>query len=132
MNKNKTKSTVHNAPLPPEDREKLLKLLKTRFERNMGRHKGVKWTSVQEKLDAHPDKLWSLNEMELSEGEPDVVRFDKKDGNYVIYDCSPESQKGRRRICYDRAALAARKAERKSVREGTSVAVREDVGGTSV
>src|SRR3546814_770012 len=78
----------------------------------MGRHKGVKWTSVQEKLDAHPDKLWSLNEMELSEGEPDVVRFDKKDGNYVFYDCSPESPKGRRSICYDREALEARKAHK--------------------
>jgi len=90
-------------------REELLKTLKARFEKNMNRHKGVDWTKVQAKLEADPEKLWSLNEMESSGGEPDVVSQDKKTGEIVFYDCSAESPKGRRSVCYDREALDARK-----------------------
>jgi hypothetical protein len=95
--------------LSPEQREELLTTLKTRFEKNMNRHKGVEWTKVQAKLEASTEKLLSLNEMETTGGEPDVVAFDKKSGEYVFYDCSAESPKGRRSICYDREALNARK-----------------------
>src|SRR5436853_7483502 len=95
--------------LPPEQREELLGALKARFEKNMNRHKGLEWASVKAKLEAHPEKLWSLNEMERTGGEPDVVRFDKKTGEYIFYDCSAESPKGRRSLCYDREALESRK-----------------------
>src|SRR5512132_3059694 len=95
--------------LSPEQREELLKALKTRFEKNMNRHKGVEWPKVQAKLEANTEKLWSLNEMERTGGEPDVVGHDKKTGEYVFYDCSAESPKGRRSVCYDREALEARK-----------------------
>src|SRR5688500_14466793 len=95
--------------LSPEIREELLGTLKTRFEKNMQRHKGIKWADVQEKLEANPAKLWSLNEMEITEGEPDVVGYDKKSGEYIFYDCSAESPKGRRSICYDHEALESRK-----------------------
>lgn len=95
--------------LSPKQREELLGILKTRFEKNIIRHKGIEWANVQKKLEANPDKLWSLNEMETTEGEPDVVAFDKKTGEYVFYDCSAESPKGRRSFCYDREALDARK-----------------------
>ena len=95
--------------LSPAEREELLGVLKARFEKNMGRHKGLDWSKVQAKLEANPEKLWSLNEMERTGGEPDVVGHDKKTGEYVFYDCSVESPKGRRSICYDRAALDARK-----------------------
>ncbi|MBK8465629.1 MAG: DUF4256 domain-containing protein [Chloracidobacterium sp.] len=91
------------------DREELLGELKTRFEKNMSRHKGLEWAKVQAKLDADPAKFWSLSEMERTGGEPDVVGFDKKKGEYVFYDCSAESPKGRRSICYDRAAWESRK-----------------------
>src|SRR3954447_22734151 len=101
---NKTKKE-----LSPQHREELLTLLKTRFEKNMNRHKGLEWTKVQAKLEANPEKLWSLNEMERTGGEPDVVGLDKKTGEYVFYDCSAESPKDRRSICYDREALDARK-----------------------
>ena len=87
----------------------LLKTLKTRFDKNMNRHKGIDWAKVQAKLQANPGKLWSLNAMESTEGEPDVVGLDKKTGEYLFCDCSPESPKGRRSICYDGEALAARK-----------------------
>ena len=89
--------------------EELLKTLKARFEKNMNRHKGLDWTKVQAKLEVNPEKLWSLNEMETTGGEPDVVSHDKKTGEYVFYDCSAESPKGRRSVCYDREALEARK-----------------------
>lgn len=89
--------------------EELLKTLKARFEKNMNRHKGVEWAKVQAKLEANPQKLRSLNEMETTGGEPDVVGHDKKSGEYIFYDCSAESPKGRRSICYDREALEARK-----------------------
>jgi hypothetical protein len=92
--------------------EELLEVLKARFEKNMMRHKGVEWTSVQAKLESKTEKLWSLNEMENTGGEPDVVGFDKKSGEYIFNDCSAESPKGRRSLCYDRAALDARKENR--------------------
>lgn len=90
-------------------REELLRALKARFEKNMSRHKGLEWSGVQAKLEASPEKLWSLSEMERTGGEPDVVGQDKKTGEYIFYDCSAESPKGRRSLCYDRAALEARK-----------------------
>jgi hypothetical protein len=92
-----------------EQREKLLKELKARFEKNMNRHKGLEWAKVQARLEANTEKLWSLNEMERTGGEPDVVGFDKKTGDYNFYDCSVESPKGRRSLCYDREALESRK-----------------------
>src|SRR5437762_912638 len=98
--------------LSPEQRKELLRALKARFERNMNRHKGLEWAKVQANLEANPDKLWSLNEMERTGGEPDVVGHDKKGaspGEYFFYDCSAESPKGRRSLCYDREALEARK-----------------------
>jgi hypothetical protein len=95
--------------LSPEQREEFLTALKTRFEKNTQRHKGIEWAKVQAKLEANPEKLWSLNEMETTGGEPDVVGYDKKTGEYIFYDCSAESPKGRRNICYDREALEARK-----------------------
>jgi hypothetical protein len=90
-------------------REELLNTLKARFEKNINRHKGLEWAKVQAKLEANTEKLWSLNEMERTGGEPDVVGHDKKTGEYVFYDCSPESPKGRRSVCYDREALESRK-----------------------
>jgi hypothetical protein len=95
--------------LSPADREELLSELKARFEKNMNRHKGLDWAKVQAKLKADPGKLWSLSEMESTGGEPDVVGFDKKTGEYVFYDCSAESPGGRRSFCYDRPALDSRK-----------------------
>ena len=92
-----------------KEREELLSALKARFEKNMNRHKGVEWAKVQAKLEANPEKLSSLNEMEKTGGEPDVVGHDKKTGEYIFYDCSVESPKGRRSVCYDREALEARK-----------------------
>jgi len=95
--------------LLPADREELLKELQDRFEENMNRHKGLEWAKVQAKLDANAKKLWSLSEMDRTGGEPDVVGFDKKTGEYIFYDCSPESPKERRSLCYDRAAWESRK-----------------------
>jgi hypothetical protein len=95
--------------LSPGKREELLSALKTRFEKNMDRHKSVKWADVKAKLEADAGKLWSLSEMERTGGEPDVVGFDKKTGEYYFFDCSAESPKGRRSVCYDREALEARK-----------------------
>jgi hypothetical protein len=95
--------------LSPEQREELLNTLKARFEKNLNRHKGLEWAKVQAKLEANTEKLRSLNEMERTGGEPDVVGFDKKTGEYIFYDCSAESPKGRRSVCYDRQALESRK-----------------------
>ena len=92
-----------------EQRESLLKVLKARFEKNTNRHKGFEWAKVESNLEANPHKLWSLGEMESTGGEPDVVGFHKKTGEYIFYDCSAESPKGRRSLCYDREALEARK-----------------------
>jgi hypothetical protein len=102
MNSNKKK-------LSSEQQKELIKTLKTRFEKNMNRHKGLEWTNVQAKLEANNDKLWSLDDMEVTGGEPDVVGYDKKTGEFIFYDCSAESPKGRRSLCYDRKALDARK-----------------------
>jgi hypothetical protein len=102
INSNKTK-------LSPEKHEELLRALKARFEKNMNRHKGLEWAKVQVKLEANTKKLWSLNEMERTGREPDVVAHDKKTGEYIFYDCSAESPKDRRSFCYDREALESRK-----------------------
>src|SRR5215467_14000056 len=98
--------------LSPKLREELLKTLKARFEKNMNRHKGLEWAKIQAKLEANTEKLWSLNEMERTGGEPDVVGFDKKSGDYSFYDCSPETPKGRISVCYDREGLESRKEHR--------------------
>ena len=95
--------------LSTDEREELLAALKARFEKHMGRHKGLEWAKVAAKLETNGDKLWSLAEMERTGGEPDVVGFDKKTGEYAFYDCSPESPDGRRSLCYDREALESRK-----------------------
>jgi len=95
--------------LSSEQYKELLGVLLTRFEKNMKRHKGVEWAKVEAKLESAPEKIWSLNEMETTGGEPDIVGFDKKTGEYIFYDCAAESPKGRRSICYDREALDARK-----------------------
>lgn len=95
--------------LSPDQTKELLKTLKARFEKNMDRHKGLEWAKVQAKLEANAEKLWSLNEMEKTGGEPDVVGHDKKTGEYIFYDCSAESPKDRRSFCYDRDALDSRK-----------------------
>jgi Protein of unknown function (DUF4256) len=95
--------------LSPEQREQLLGALKTRFEKNMNRHESLAWAQVQTKLEASAEKLWSLHEMERTGGEPDVVGHDERTGQYIYYDCSAESPKGRRSLCYDREALESRK-----------------------
>jgi len=95
--------------LSPKQREELLRALKARFEKNTDRHKGLAWDKVQAKLEANAEKLWSLNEMERTGGEPDVVGHDKKTGEYIFYDCSADSPKGRRSVCYDGEALESRK-----------------------
>jgi Protein of unknown function (DUF4256) len=104
---NKIKS--NKKELSPKQRAELLGELKARFEKNMNRHKGLEWAKVQTKLEAKTEELWSLNEMEKTGGEPDVVGYDKKTGEYIFYDCSAESPKGRRSVCYDHEALEARK-----------------------
>src|ERR1700723_562962 len=100
--------------LAPKQREELLRVLKARFEKNMNRHKALEWEKVQAKLEAHAEKLWSLNEMERTGGEPDVVGHDKRTGEYIFYDCSSESPQGRRSVCYDREALDSRKEHKPS------------------
>ncbi len=95
--------------LSPKQSEELLKILKSRVEKNKNRHKGIEWTKVQARLEKNIEKLWSLNEMERTGGEPDVVGYDKKTGEFIFYDCSAESPKGRRSLCYDAKALASRK-----------------------
>lgn len=113
LNNDNTKSTNNmnsiKKELSSEQREVLLKVLKARFEKNMNRHAGLEWVSVRTKLEANAEKLWSLNEMENTGGEPDVFGFDDLTGEYVFYDCSTESPKGRRSICYDHVALESRK-----------------------
>jgi Protein of unknown function (DUF4256) len=102
-------SVDRNKEFSPEQREELLRALKARFENDMKRHKGLEWAKVQAKLEANSEKLWSLNEMERTGGEPDVVGHDKTTGEYLFYDCSAESPKGRRSVCYDREGQEARK-----------------------
>jgi hypothetical protein len=110
MKSNKKKKLSSEQPaLPAGGREELLGSLKARFEKNMNRHKGLEWTKVQAKLELNSNKLWSLSEMERTGGEPDVIGHDKKTGEYIFYDCSAESPKGRRSVCYDREALESRK-----------------------
>ena len=103
------KKTMNKGGLSEKQSEELLKLLKTRFEKNRLRHKGIDWTQVESRLKAHQPKMWSLSEMERTGGEPDVVGHDKKTGEYIFMDCSAESPKGRRSLCYDREALESRK-----------------------
>ena len=105
----KSNKVSNKKELSPEQREELLTTLKARFEKNMNRHQGLEWTKVRARLEANAEKLWSLNEMERTGGEPDVVGQDKKTGEYAFYDCSPESPKGRTSLCYDREALDSRK-----------------------
>src|SRR6266480_7028711 len=112
--------------LSPKQREELLRALKARFEKNMNRHKGLEWNKVQAKLEANTEKLRSLNEMERTGGEPDVVDYDKKMGEYIFYDCSAESPKGRRSLCYDREALESRK-EHKPENSATDMAAAMDI-----
>ncbi len=111
--------------LSAKESEELLKLLKSRFQKNMNRHAGLDWNKVQAKLEAHPDKLWSLNEMEKTGGEPDVVGEDKKTGEFIFYDCSSETPKDRRSLCYDDEALAARKENKP---EGSAMDMAESMG----
>jgi len=108
----KIMSTNKKKELSVKQREELLKALKARFEKNLNRHKGLDWTKVQAKLEANPGKLWSLNEMESTGGEPDVVGQDKKSGEYIFFDCSAETPKGRVSVCYDREGLESRKEHR--------------------
>lgn len=103
------KSVETKNELPPGQCDKLLRALEARFDRNMNRHKGLKWDEVRAKLEANGERLWSLNEMERTGGEPDVIGHDKKTGEYILADCSPESPKGRAGFCYDREALDSRK-----------------------
>jgi len=118
MNNNKKK-------LSAEQRKELVGTLKARFEKNMNRHKSLDWAKVQAKLEASNEKLWSLNEMERTGGEPDVVGCDKKTGEYIFYDCSAESPKGRRSVCYDPAALASRKEHKP---QNSAVRMAADMG----
>ncbi len=111
--------------LPPEQRGALLSTLKARFEKNMNRHHGLQWTAVQARLEANPEKLWSLNEMERTGGEPDVVGHDGKTGEYIFFDCSAESPKGRRSVCYDREALESRKEHKP---ENSAIEMAADMG----
>jgi len=111
--------------LSEEQCEALFKVLQIRFENNMKRHEGLDWDKVQEKLEANPEKIWSLDEMERTEGEPDVVGYDKKTNEYIFYDCSPESPKGRRSLCYDHTALEKRKENKPA---GSAVNSAEEMG----
>ena len=115
------KKVERQKKLSREQGEKLLNVLKARFERNMNRHKGLNWAKVQAKLEASPEALWSLNEMERTGGEPDVVGFDAKKDQFIFHDCSAESPKDRRSICYDREALESRK-EHKPKNSATELA----------
>jgi hypothetical protein len=114
-----------NAKLSAEKSGELLALLKARFEKNMNRHEGIEWAAVQTKLQGNAGKLWSLNEMEITGGEPDIVGVDKNTGEYIFYDCSAESPKGRRSLCYDRAAHEARKEFKP---ENTAIDVADAMG----
>ena len=111
--------------LSAQQSEELLKILKSRFEKNKNRHKGIDWTAIEEKLVASPEKLWSLYGMEETGGEPDVVSFDKKTGEFIFYDCAAESPKGRRSICYDHEALESRKEHKPA---DSAIGMAEDMG----
>lgn len=111
--------------LSPEQNLELISTLKARFEKNMNRHKGLEWAKIQTKLEANTEKLWSLDEMESTGGEPDVVAYDKKKDEYIFFDCSAESPKGRRSVCYDHEALEARKEHKP---ENSAVEMAADMG----
>lgn len=111
--------------LSASERDELLEVLKARFNKNISRHKGIEWNKVQAKLEAAPEKLWSLNEMEKTGGEPDVISFDKKTGEYTFCDCSAETPKNRRSICYDHEALESRKEHKPA---NSAVQMAEDMG----
>src|SRR5580765_5414919 len=113
--------TMSNRSLSKKQSEEIFKALRIRFEKNANRHRNLDWAAVQAKLEASAEKLWSLNEMEKTGGEPDVVGYDKKTGEYIFYDCSPESPKDRRSLCYDRAAWESRK-EHKPKNDAVSMA----------
>ena len=116
----KSSTTVSKKELSPEQRYELLRVLKARFEENMSRHKGLEWANIQAKLTVNAEKLWSLNEMERTGGEPDIVGHDKKTGEYIFYDCSTETPKDRRNVCYDNEGQEER--EKKGVHpEGNAV-----------
>jgi hypothetical protein len=125
--KYKTMSNINSnkKKLSPGQHEELLKVLKARFGKNVKRHKGLEWVNVQARLEANPEKLWSLDEMEITGGEPDVVGYDKKTGEYIFYDCSAESPKGRRSVCYDHEALEARKEHKP---ENSAIEMAADMG----
>ncbi|MDQ3109602.1 MAG: DUF4256 domain-containing protein [Bacteroidota bacterium] len=119
-----SKINSNKKKLSSEQQEELLKVLEARFEKNRNRHKGLVWSEVQAKLEANPEKLWSLHQMEITEGEPDVVDYDKKTGEYIFYDCSAESPKGRRSLCYDEDALESRKEHKpKDSAVGMAIAI---------
>ncbi|KMM37077.1 DUF4256 domain-containing protein [Guptibacillus hwajinpoensis] len=121
-----TNKTGNKKALASEETEELLRLLKGRFEKNMNRHEDLKWANIHPKLNDQPEKLWSLNEMEITGGEPDVVAYDEKKDEYTFFDCSAESPKGRRSVCYDRKALESRKKfkpEHSAVDMATSMGV---------
>jgi hypothetical protein len=118
MKSNKMKLTA-------EESDQLLQVLKSRFEKNMKRHKSLNWTDVEARLQQHPAKLWSLDEMEKTGGEPDVIGHDKKTSEYIFYDCSAESPKGRRSVCYDHEALLSRKEHKP---ENSAVEMAADMG----
>jgi hypothetical protein len=111
--------------LPASKHQELLTILKTRFEKNMNRHKGIQWTKVHAKLEANTEKLRSLNDMEVTGGEPDVIAYDKKTDEYIFYDCSAESPRGRRSVCYDHEALEARKEHKP---EDSAINMAADIG----
>jgi hypothetical protein len=118
-----SKNTKKN--LPAAGQQELINILKTRFEKNKHRHQGIEWTTVQARLEAAPEKLWSLNEMEITGGEPDVAGYDKATGEYVFYDCAAETPKGRRSVCYDHEALEKRKEHKP---ENSAVQMAIDMG----
>lgn len=111
--------------LSPDKQTELLGILKSRFGKNTSRHQGLSWSDVQARLDMHAEKLWSLAEMERTGGEPDVIGYDRKTGEYIFYDCSPESPQGRRSLCYDREALKSRKENKP---KGSAVDMAADMG----
>jgi hypothetical protein len=111
--------------LSSQERAELLTILEGRFEKNMARHKSLEWAKVKQRLDADPEKLWSLGEMERTEGEPDVVGFDKKTSEFIFYDCAAETPKGRRSLCYDDEALESRKENKP---KGSAVGMAEEMG----
>jgi hypothetical protein len=120
-----TKAKTSKKDLSRAERDELLRTLKARFEKNMDRHKGLTWAKVQAKLEANPDKLWSLHEMERTGGEPDVVGHDSRADHYIFYDCSAQTPKGRRSICYDHEALESRKEHKP---ENSAVGMATDMG----